>query len=435
MRTVQGIAVGFCLLALAGAAMAQPAKREGTPPAGAAARMERFDPEAATEAYLARLSPEKRARSDAYFEGGYWIMLWGFLYGLGVYWLLLATRLSARMRDFAERATRVTALRTLLYVVQYFVVTAVLFFPFALYTDFFREHQYGMATQDLPAWLGDQGKALGVTLVFGGLALMGLYGVLRKAPRTWWLWGAVVALLFLVVGVALAPVFIQPLFNKYTELEDPALRGPILSLARANGIPAEQVYVVDASRQTKRISANVAGLFGTTRIALNDNLLKRVSKPGIESVMGHEMGHYVLNHVYESILWFAVVLTAGFGFLRWSFERVRASRGERWGVRGVDDPAGLPLLAALLSVFFFVLTPLNNTFIRTNEAEADLFGLNAAQQPDGFAEVALKLSEYRKLSPGPVEEWIFYDHPSGRNRILMAMRWKAEHRGKQPPVP
>jgi Zn-dependent protease with chaperone function len=430
MRMIQGIGVGLCLLTLAGAAAAQPAAREGAPPAGASARTERFDPEAATEAYLAKLSPEKRARSDAYFEGGYWIMLWGFLYGLGVYWLLLATRLSARMRDLAERTTRFGPLRTLLYALQYFVVTAVLFFPFAVYTDFFREHQYGMATQDFPAWLWDQTKALGVTLVFGGAALMGLYGVLRKAPRTWWLWGSVVALLFLVVGVALAPVFIEPLFNKYTELRDPNLRGPILSLARANGIPAQHVYVVDASRQTKRISANVAGLFGTTRIALNDNLLKRTSPAGIEAVMGHEMGHYVLNHVYEIILWFALVLTAGFGFLHWSFERARARWGERWGVRGVGDPAGLPLLMALLGIFFFVLTPLNHTFIRTNEAEADIFGLNASRQPDGFAEVALQLSEYRKLSPGPIEEWIFYDHPSGRNRILMAMRWKAEQMGK-----
>jgi STE24 endopeptidase len=300
--------------------------------------------------------------------------------------------------------------------------------------DFFREHQYGMATQDFAAWMGDQLKALGVALVLGGAALMGLYGVLRRAPRNWWLWGAVVALVFLIVGVALGPVFIEPIFNSYTELRDPALREPILSLARGNGIPAEHVYVVDASRQTKRISANVAGLFGTTRIALNDNLLKRTSPAGIEAVMGHEMGHYVLNHVYKGILYFGVVLTIGFAFLRWGFERVVARRGERWGLRGVGDTAGLPLLAAVLSVYFFVLTPLNNTFIRTSEAEADIFGLNAARQPDGFAEVALQLSEYRKLAPGPLEEWVFFDHPSGRNRILMAMRWKAEQLEKTPPL-
>jgi STE24 endopeptidase len=115
----------------------------------------------------------------------------------------------------------------------------------------------------------------------------------------------------------------------------------------------------------------------------------------------------------------------GFAFVRLTFESVRTRFGARWGVKGIDDPAGLPLIAALFSVFFFLATPVLNTIIRVNEAEADLFGLNAARQPDGFAEVALKLGEYRKLDPGPVEEWVFFDHPSGRERILMAMRFKA----------
>lgn len=395
--------------------------QEPAPAAGA------FDAEAATEAYLARMSPEARERSDAYFEGGYWLQLWGLLYGLLVSWIFLGTGLSARMRDRAERATRSRFLQTFLYAAQYIVGVALLSFPWTVYTDFVREHKYGLSAQTFGAWLTDQGKGLGVGLVLGGLSLCALYAVLRKAPRTWWIWGAVVALLIVIVGVAFGPVFIEPIFNEYTELTDPTLRQPILSLARANGIPAEHVYVVDASRQTNRVSANVAGAFGTMRIALNDNLLNRTSKPGIEAVMGHEMGHYVLNHVYETILFLGVVLVAGFAFLRFAFDRALSRWGGNWGVRGIADPAGLPLLAAIFAVYFFVLTPFLNTYIRTNEAEADIFGLNAARQPDGFAEVALQLSEYRKMSPGPIEEWIFYDHPSGRARIRMAMEWKAEH--------
>ncbi|HEY0511315.1 MAG TPA: M48 family metallopeptidase, partial [Thermoanaerobaculia bacterium] len=371
------------------------------PAAQAPAAGQRFDPVAATDAYLATLSQAQRSRSDAYFEGGYWLILWGFLYGLGVAWLLLGSRLSARMRDFAERATRFRPLQTILYALQYILATTVLSFPLAVYTDFFREHQYGLATQSFAAWMGDQLKGLGIGLVIGSLVLAALYGVLRRAPRTWWLWGAIVSILFATAGIALAPVFIEPIFNQYTELRDPAVREPILSLARANGIPAEHVYVVDASRQTNRVSANVAGALGTTRIALNDNLLRRVSLPGIKAVMGHEMGHYVLNHVYQGVFFFGVVLVAGFAFLRWGFDRAVARWGGNWGVRGVSDPAGLPLLAALFSIFLFVLTPLNNTFIRTSETEADIFGLNAAREPAGMAEVSLKLSEYRKLAPGP----------------------------------
>ncbi len=421
MKTVisRAVLLGLLILTLAGAAAAQ------TPaPAPATAH---FDPQAATEAYLARMTPEQRARSDAYFEGGYWLQLWGFLYGLGVAWLLLGSRLSARLRDLAERVMPFRWLQTFLYAALYILVTFVLGYPLSLYEGFFREHRYGLSSQSFGGWMGDELKGVALALVLGGLALTLLYGVLRKAPRTWWLWGAVVSLLLLTVGIAVGPVFIEPIFNQYTELQDPALRGPILSLARANGIPADHVYTFDASKQTNRMSANVAGLFGTTRIALNDNLIRRASPAEIEAVMGHEMGHYVLHHVNKSILFFGVVLVIGFGFLRWGFDRAAARWGGRWGIRGVTDPAGLPLLAALFSVYLFVLTPVLNTHIRTEESEADIFGLNAARQPDGMAEAALHLAEYRKMSPGPIEEWIFFDHPSGRNRILMSMRWKAEH--------
>lgn len=397
------------------------------PPAPPAATSSVGDPVAATEAYLARLTPEQRAKSDAYFEGGYWLTLWDFLYGLGVAAILLGMGLSARMRNFAERAVRFRPLQIFLYWLQYLVASTLLSFPLALYVDYFREHKYGLSNQTFGEWMVDLLKGMGVGAVLGGLAVVGIYTIFRKAPRTWWVWGTLASIAFLVVILLIAPVFIAPLFNTYTELQDPNLRGPILSLARANGIPAEHVYVFDASKQTKRVSANVSGALGTMRISLNDNLLNRVSPGGVKAVMGHEMGHYVLNHVYESILWFALVLLAGFVFLRWGYDRAVARWGGRWGVRGIDDPAGLPLLAVLFSIFFFVMTPLNNTWIRVNEAEADMFGLNAAREPDGFAETALLLGEYRKLHPGPIEEWVFFDHPSGYNRILMAMKWKAEN--------
>lgn len=385
-----------------------------------------FDPVVATEAYLNRLPADQRARSDAYFEGGYWLQLWDFLYGLGVAALLLGTGLSARLRDAVERLTRFRFVQAILYTAGYTLLAGLLTFPLALYEGFFREHQYGLSNQSFGEWMTDQAKGVALGLVFGGLTIAALYAAFRKAPRTWWLWGAALTITFLILGILIAPVFIAPLFNTYTELEDPTLRGSILSLARANGIPADHVYVFDASKQHNRVSANVSGLGETMRISLNDNLLNRASPAGVEAVMGHEMGHYVLNHVYESIVFFGVVLFLGFAFLRWGFGWALARWGERWRVQGITDLAGLPLLAAVLSVYFFLMTPILNTYIRVNEAEADLFGLNSARQPDGFAEVALMLSEYRKLSPGPIEEWIFFDHPSGRNRILMAMRWKAE---------
>jgi len=386
-----------------------------------------FDVDAAVEAYLSRQTPEEKASSDAYFEGGYWLQLWGILYTLGVAWLLLGSGLSAKMRDLAERIFRRRPLQTALYSIGYVVLTSLLFFPLAVYQGFFREHKYNLATQTFPGWLRDWAVDLGVSAILLAILFMALYGVFRKLPRTWWLWGAVVSVVFLVFVMLIGPVYIDPLFNTYTPLDDPAVTDPILSMARSNGIEVDNVYQFDASRQTTRVSANVSGFMGTMAIRLNDNLLNRCSLAEIKEVMAHEIGHYVLNHIYEIIVYFGIVLVGGFAFVRWSFDRVRARWGQRWQVAGIGDVAGMPLLVALLAVYFFLMTPVMNTIIRVNEAEADLFALHAAGEPDGAAEVALKLGEYRKLDPGPIEEWIFFDHPSGRSRIHMAMTWKAEH--------
>jgi STE24 endopeptidase len=392
-----------------------------------ASTSEHFDPAAATNAYLAKVPPDKKAKSDAYFEGGYWLILWNFLLYSAVYLLLLVTGWSARMRDLAERITRFKPIHTFLYWVQFLVLTSLLTFPLAVYEGFIREHKYGLATQTFGPWMSDQLKVLGVFVVLGGLLMMALYGIVRRLPRTWWIWGAITSLVFLTFFSLIEPVFIAPLFNKYTRLEDPAIRNPILSMARGNGISAKDVYVQDASRQSTRISAFVIGFLGTERIVLNDNLLKRCSVAEIESVMGHEMGHYVMHHAYKDLMFFAIVIILGFAFLRKGSEWTLGRWGDKWRAHAVGDLAALPLFALLISSYFFVLTPIDNTFSRVQEYEADIFGLNAARQPDAEAEVDLKLADYRKLDPGPIEEFLFYDHPGGRTRIYAAMRWKAEH--------
>jgi STE24 endopeptidase len=275
--------------------------------------------------------------------------------------------------------------------------------------------------------MSDQIKGLVVSIVLGGLAAMFLFGVVRRLPNTWWIWGAVVSTIFVAFFALIAPVYVFPLFNKISLLEDPKVTQPILSMARANGISADKVYEIDASRQTTRMSANVSGFGNTMRITLNDNLLQRGSPQEIQSIMGHEMGHYVLNHVYKDFLFLFVVIVIGFASLRWLLNWSLARWGDRWQIRGVGDTAVTPLVFLLASIFFFVLTPILNTHVRTAEAEADMFGINASRQPDGFAQAAIHLGEYRKMNPGPIEEWIFFDHPSGHNRIYAAMRWKAEN--------
>ena len=300
-------------------------------------------------------------------------------------------------------------------------------FPLTVYEGYVREHKYGLLNQSFGPWMRDQAVMLAVGAVLGAILLVPLFGVVRRLGKNWWLWGAAVSILFVAFVALIAPVYIFPIFNKYTKLQDAHIKDPILSMARANGIPATEVYEFDASRQSNRVSANVSGFAGTQRISLNDNLLKRCTLPEIETSMGHEMGHYVLNHAYKGLVMIGVVIVIGFAFLNWGNNYALARWGERWSIRGIADVAVLPLAVAVLSVYFFIMTPVINMITRTIEYEADMYGLNAAQQPDGEANVDLMLGEYRKLDPGPVEEFLFFDHPSGRTRITAAMRWKAEH--------
>jgi STE24 endopeptidase len=431
LRTILAMAIGCLILFCAASALAQPPGANEMPSViqvpPEARPSPHFDAIAATNAYLAQIPADKTARSDAYFEGGYWMILWDFLYGVVVCLILLNLRWSARMRDLAERVTRFKPLQTLVYWLQYLVLTTVLAFPLTVYEDYFREHKYGLATQTFGPWMGDQLKSLGVGLVLGGLLAMLLFGVVRRLRQTWWIWGSVVTIVFLIFVVLITPVYIIPIFNKVTRLNDPKIVDPILSMARANGIPAKDVYEIDASRQTTRMSANVSGFGHTMRITLNDNLLRRGSPEEIQAVMGHEMGHYVMNHVYKGLLFLSIITVLAFVYLRWGLDWSLQRWGEKWQIRGIGDTAVLPLVILLASIFGFVITPIMNTYTRTQEYEADIFGLNASRQPDGFAQAAIHLGEYRKMNPGPIEEWIFFDHPSGRNRIYAAMRWKAEN--------
>ncbi len=385
------------------------------------------DPATATRAWLDTVPADKKQKSDAYFEGGYWLILWNFLFGAAILLLLLSSRLSARMRDWAERTTRSRSLQIILYGLQYLLLTSLLEFPLLVYEKFFREHAYGLATQTFGAWFREQLIALAIGLVVSSILFVILYAVFRRAPKTWWLWGTAVVVLLLAIGVMLSPIYIEPLFNKYKPLNDARISEPILAMARANQIPVKQVYEVDASRQSNRVSANVAGFLGTTRIALNDNLLKQCTLPEIRYVMSHEMGHYVLNHITKFLVNFSLMALISFAIAKWAFDAAQRRWGDRWQVRGIADPAGLPLLALIFGVISLLLTPIKNTATRVAEVEADAFGINTSRETTGMAQVALKLGTYRKLDPTPLEEFIFFDHPSGRARIRMAMDWKAAH--------
>ncbi len=382
------------------------------------------DADAATRAYLDRLSPAVVSRANAYFEGGYWLQLWNFLLGLAIAVILLGSKRAALVRDWAQRVGRKAFFRDALFGAFYSVAGFVLSLPLTIYQGFIREHDYGMATQTFSPWFVEQLIGLAVNTVILAIGVGVLYAVLRRAGANWWVWGTGVAMSLLIFIFLIGPIWIDPLFNTYKPVENGPIKSAVLAMAKADGVPADNVYEFDASRQTTRVSANVSGIFGSASVRLNDNLLRRTTLPEIRAVMGHELGHYVMNHVYKMIAEFALVLLAAFLFAQWTMRKLLARYGERFGLRGVDDVASLPLLAAVFAVFLFFATPVTNTMIRTQEIEADRFGLNLAREPHGAAEAFLKLTEYRKPDPGPIEEFIFFDHPSTRFRVHDAMRWR-----------
>ena len=385
-----------------------------------------FDPEAATQVYLSTLKGAARAKSNAYFEGGYWLILWGTLIAIASELVQLHFGLARRWRDWAERIAP-RWLAPALFSIPYIIAGTLIVLPWTIYTGYIREKQYDLMNQSFGGWLLDQGKSLGLGIVMSAILFTIVLAVIRKSPKRWWLWGALTMTAFAAFGAMIVPVFVTPLFNTYAEMKAGPVRDRIVAMAKANNVPAEHIYVFDASKQTKRISANVSGLGPTIRISLNDNLLNRTTPAETAAVMGHELGHYVLGHIWKSIIAFTAIFLLIFYIVSRAAPALIRRYGAKWGVRDVADPAAIPVFFILVAIIGLFLTPVTNTLIRTNESDADAFGLNTAREPDGFATTALALSEYRKIEPGAVEEFLFFDHPSGRTRIRMAMVWKAAH--------
>ncbi|HRD27661.1 MAG TPA: M48 family metallopeptidase [Caulobacter sp.] len=389
-----------------------------------------FDAAAETAKYLATLSPEAHARATAYTQGGHWLLLWGTLVAILVSWIIIRTGVLPRIRDGAGKGG-IGWLAALAVLPVWFVMDSLLSLPWALYTDWWRQTQYGLTSQALGGWFADWGKGLGVGLVMTVILFSLIYWLMRLSPRRWWLWGGLVTSAFLIFGMVIAPVLIEPLFNKYTPAPPGPVRETVVAMAQANGVPSDKIFIYNGSKQSNAYTANVSGLFGSARVAMSDTMFKKGADIAeVRGVVGHEMGHYVHMHA----LWFAGVFSvvAMLGF--WLANRLfpLAARLMGSGVETIADPAGLPVLMTVLSVLSLLGTPLINTVVRTAEADADNFSLQRVNEPDGLAKALVKTIEYRAATPGRWEEIIFYDHPSVGWRVRNAMDWKAAHLKPEP---
>ncbi len=389
--------------------------------------MTNFDPAAATAQWLATLSPQETARAIAYTHGSHWLILWSFLVSALVAWIIVRTGLLVAIRSRIERRRRRPILASFAVALVYSAMSWALTLPWAIYQGWWREKQYGLTSQALGGWLGEAVIGAAISVVATSLLLVAIYALIRRARRFWWAWAAGVTAAFIVIGLVLAPLVIEPIFNTYTPAPNGPVRDAVVTLAKQTGTPSDKIFIYNGSKQSDRYTANVSGLFGTARVAMSDTMFKQgADLAEVRGVVGHEMGHYVRAH----ILWTVGILVLLSVLAFWLTDRLypvahRLLRADRVG--DISDPAGLPVLALVLAFLGVLGTPVFATMTRTMEEDADHFSLVHANEPDGLSKALIKTAEYRAPSPSAIEEFLFYDHPSVENRIRRAMEWKATH--------
>jgi STE24 endopeptidase len=385
-----------------------------------------FDPIAATNALLSALPAAARLKAVHYTQGGHWLLLWGWLVGVAAAVVIARAGVLRGVRQRLSRRRPRPLLTSFVLTVVFIVIDSVLELPWDAYARWWREKSYGLTSQPFAGWLGEGLISIAIAALAFGIFFLALYALIRRAPRTWWLWAAGVAALFQVVAMLIAPILIEPIFNHYTPAPASPTRDAVVALAHKAGVPSDKIYVFNGSRQSNRYTANVSGEFGSARVAMSDVMFaKGADIAEVRGVVGHEMGHYKLHHGLQGVVFLAAMALLCFFLIDRLFPFTDRLVGS--GASGIADPAGLPSLMIVLSTLGLLATPLQNMFSRYEESAADAFSLRVANEPVGLARALVKTIEYRADSPGALEDFIFYDHPSVRRRVQRAMDWKAAH--------
>lgn len=349
------------------------------------------------------------------------IVLWivSLLWNLAVPAFILFTGLSARLRTTAARWGRAWFFTIVLYWLFFAVLQFVLTLPLDFYAQYLRPHAYGLSNQTLTKWTQDTLIGLLITVIGGALVLWIPFGLLRLAPKRWWLYTGLLVYPFVTFVMLITPVWIDPLFNDFGPMKDKALEAKILATAEKAGIEGSRVYEVAKSVDTKTVNAYVTGFGQTKRIVLWDTLLQKLNEREVLFVMAHEMGHYVLGHVVRGILVISTLTVLGLFLVHLTANRVMARFKSHIGFDQLSDVAALPLLLLLMSIYSFLLTPLAIAHSRFNEHESDRFALELTRDNHAGASAFVKLFEENLAYPRP--HWILQiwqgTHPTLADRV------------------
>ena len=382
-----------------------------------------FDAGKATQAYIDGLGSEALAKAAAYTIDGHWMILWGLLVSALATFIIVRLGITDRIWTMLEK--RGWALRTFLTSAGFFLVSAIITLPWGIYQEWGHERRYGRTQQPLADFLMQDAIGIALSTVFAGLFFLGVYALIRRTGKHWWLWSGGLAAVAGGAALLLAPTVIEPLFNEYQPIPQGEVRDAVLAMANAVNIPADRIFIYDGSRQSNNFTANVSGIGGAARIAISDVALKQASLDEVRAVTGHEIGHYVLGHVWRFVIMLSV-LAIVFFFLA---DRLFARFARLFGSKTIQigDPRGLPVLIFVLSLLGIFAVPITNSLTRIGESEADAYSLQMVNLPDALAGALVKTAEYRYPRPHPVQEMLFYTHPSVERRVRRAMEWKAAH--------
>ncbi len=363
--------------------------------------------------------PEPTELALRYHHTG--LVLWAvtIVWGLAIPALFLFTGFSARIRTWAQKLGKKWFFVIGLYFAIFSVITFLIDLPLSYYQGFVRQHAYGLSNQTLGKWITDSLTGLAVGIVIGGLFLWVPYLLLKRSPRRWWLYTGLLMIPFLVLMILVQPVWIDPLFNDFGPMKNKVLEANILALAERSGIEGGRVYEVAKSEDTKVLNAYVTGFGNTKRIVLWDTTIAKLDEQELLFVMGHEMGHYVLGHVWKSILFFSAVIMATLFAIHKTAGWLIARYQGRFGFSELSDVASLPLILLLFGAYLFVVTPGVLAFTRSQEHESDRFGLEILQNNRAAATAFVKLQTENLGIPRP--HWLVRlwqaSHPTLGERI------------------
>jgi len=382
----------------------------------------------------------RKARDLGRFHARFaWI---DFFYGIFVLWVILYWRFGPQFRDWAESISRNRFVQGAIFAPLLILTMAILSLPSDIYENSV-ERKYGLSIQSWGSWFWDWTKGQFIAIVLGIILVSILYAVIRSSPRRWWFYFWLTSLPIIVLLVFIQPLIVDPMFHKFEPLQhkDPALTAKLETMVQRAGvnIPPERMFWMGAGEKTTELNAYVTGIGASKRIVVWDTTIAKMSTPQIVLVVGHEMGHYVLNHVWKGFLFAAIFLFVlfyvGFCTIGWLLRRF----GGAWGIRGVDDWASLPALLLLLSVYSFIANPVQSAVSRHFEHQADQYGLEVTHglTPDSsqVAAQAFQILGEVDLSdptPSPVTVFMFYSHPTIPDRIRFSLTYDPWDQGEQP---